>query len=394
MQYNRNLILITFAQVFSFTAAPVTIFLSGIIGSQLTSIKVLSTLPTSMMIVGTALFTIFASKIMSHIGRQKGFILACILTSLSALIAAYAIYIDSFYLYCITCFTIGNGLAFTHQYRFAAAESVDKDMIPRAISIIMLAGILSAIIGPNVAIFFKDIIEGYTFVGSYLALSVLTTIPIFALFFFKQAAPNQKKVIVPGRSYRELLKVPRFTQSIVVAAMAYAIMSFLMTATPISMHTIDGHSVAATGYVIQSHIVAMFLPSLLTGKLIKRFGHSSVIYAGVLFLFLTMLMSLFEHTYINYLISLISLGLGWNFLFITSTSLLVVSYKEHERFKAQGFNDIMVFSMQATASLSAGFVLSLLGWQIMNIICIPFLFLVIYMTYTADQYERKLKVNS
>ena len=105
-------------------------------------------------------------------------------------------------------------------------------------------------------------------------------------------------------------------------------------------------------------------------------------------------MSLFEHSYTNYLISLISLGLGWNFLFITSTSLLVVSYKENERFTAQGFNDIMVFSMQASASLSAGFVLSLLGWQVMNIICIPFLFLVIYMTYTADQYERKLKVNS
>ena len=139
--YNKNLKLIIIAQIFGFTAAPVTIFLSGIIGSTLTPIVSLSTLPTAMMVVGLASSTMIASKIMSIIGRQKGFIIAAIYTSFSALLAALSIYIGEFSLYCLACFAIGNGLAFTHQYRFAAAESVKKEMIPRAISVIMLAGI-------------------------------------------------------------------------------------------------------------------------------------------------------------------------------------------------------------------------------------------------------------
>ena len=148
---NKNLWLLAFSQIFGFTAATVTIFLSGIVGSQLSPIKSLSTLPIALSVVGTAVFTIFASKIMSKIGRKLGFILASIGCSLFSLLAAYSISNQDFILFCFSSFLIGTSLAFTHQYRFAAAESVDKDEMPRAISIIMLAGILSAFIGPNVA---------------------------------------------------------------------------------------------------------------------------------------------------------------------------------------------------------------------------------------------------
>ena len=133
----------------------------------------------------------------------------------------------------------------------------------------------------------------------------------------------------------------------------------------------------------------MFLPSLFTGRLIKKFGHSLIIYTGILFFLLTIFLSYFETTYINYLIALTFLGIGWNFLFITSTSLLVISYREEEKFKAQGFNEIVVFSMQAIASLSAGFMLTLVGWEIMNILCVPLSLLVILMTLRADISEKK-----
>jgi len=166
-------------------------------------------------------------------------------------------------------------------------------------------------------------------------------------------------------------------------------MSFLMTATPISMHHHHGFSIESTKIVIQFHIIGMFLPSLFTGRLIKKFGHSPIIYTGVLFFLLTILLSYFETTYINYLIALTFLGIGWNFLFITSTSLLVISYREEEKFKAQGFNEIVVFSMQAIASLSAGFMLTLVGWEIMNILCVPLSLLVILMTLRADLSEKK-----
>jgi MFS family permease len=162
-----------------------------------------------------------------------------------------------------------------------------------------------------------------------------------------------------------------------------------MTATPISMHVMEKISLAKTGFVIQLHIAAMFLPSLITGNLIKKFGHSKIMYTGVVLFLITILLSLFEQNFLNYLIALIFLGLGWNFLFISGTSLLVLSYKEKEKFKAQGFNDLIVYTIQAIASLSAGIFLTLTSWKTMNLICIIFLIIIAISTLRADLKEKK-----
>jgi len=166
-------------------------------------------------------------------------------------------------------------------------------------------------------------------------------------------------------------------------------MSFLMTATPLSMHVMEKMSLEETGIVLQFHLVAMFLPSLITGNLIKRFGHSNIIYIGVLFYAVTIILSLFEQTFTNYMIALIFLGLGWNFLFISGTSLVVLTYKEEEKFRVQGINDLIVFSTMALASLSAGILLSLTNWKTMNLICIPFLILIIAFTLRANLIYKK-----
>ncbi len=381
---NKNLWIITASQIFSFTPAPVNVFLSGIIGSTLSPIKSLQTLPTSLMIVGIAIFSFFAAKIMSKIGRKAGFLYAAIFSSLSALLAAYAVWDKNFYLFCLACFFIGNGMSFTHQYRFAAAESVEKSFIPKALSIIMLATIFSALLGPNIANFNKDLINGHLYVGSYLSLAVLTSVPIIFLSFYSPKTNQTDVKKYKERSYFELILQPRFLQAVASAAFAYAVMSFLMTATPINMHIIEHYSLNKTGIVIQLHIISMFLPSLITGNLLKKFGHSKIIYAGVGFYILTILLSFLEASFFNYILSLVFLGLGWNFLYLSGTGLLVLSYKEEEKFKAQGFNDILVFSIQALASLSAGYMLSTTSWKTMNLIAIPFLILIILSSIRAD----------
>ena len=194
---NRNLTVLTLSQIFSFTAAPVTVFLSGIIGSQISPLKSLSTLPMSISVLGIAIGAVIASKLMSIIGRKLGFIVASIGNCLASIIAAYSIFIQGFYLFCLANFFIGVGMAFTHQYRFAAAESVEKNKIPRAISIILLGGIVSAIIGPAVANISKDLIETYMYVGSYLALSVLTFLPtIFFIFYTNTSKIAFRKSII------------------------------------------------------------------------------------------------------------------------------------------------------------------------------------------------------
>ena len=386
---NRNLIVLTLSQIFSFTAAPVTVFLSGIIGSQISPLKSLSTLPMSISVVGIAIGAVVASKLMSIIGRKQGFIIASIGNTLVSILAAYSIFIQSFSLYCIMNFFLGMGMAFTHQYRFAAAESVNKDKVPRAISIILLGGIVSAFIGPSVANFSKDVFSNHMYVGSYLSLAVLTFLPSIFFMFYNNTSKIDISVKYSGRGYLELVSQPRFLQAVISSAFGYAIMTFLMTGTPLSMHVIDGISLNKTSIVIQIHVACMFLPSLIAGNLVKKIGHSKMMYVGVGLYCITVVISLFDQSFLNYMLALVFLGFGWNFLFISGTSLLVLTYKEEEKYRAQGFNDFVVYSVHALGSLSAGVLIVLTNWKIMNLICIPLIIVIILTVLRADLLTKK-----
>ena len=386
---NKNLLILTLSQIFSFTAAPVTVFLSGIIGSKISPLKSLSTLPMSISVLGIAIGAIFATRLMSLIGRKAGFITASIGNSLISILAAYSIMNQNFFLFCFVNFFLGIGMAFTHQYRFAAAESVEKDKVPKAISIILLGGIISAFMGPGLANYAKGIISNHLYVGSYLSLSILTFIPTIFFLFYENKSRLQRDIKYSGRGYIELISQPKFLQAIVGAALGYAIMTFLMTATPLSMHVMNNMSLSKTSMVIQFHVASMFLPSLITGHLIRKFGHSNVMYAGVFLYSITISMSFFDQTFINYMFALIFLGLGWNFLFISGTSLLVLTYKEDEKYKAQGLNDFIVYSVHAIGSLSAGVLIVLTNWKMMNIICIPLMILIILTTLRAELLSKK-----
>ena len=386
---NRNLIVLTLSQIFSFTAAPVTVFLSGIIGSQISPLKSLSTLPMSISVVGIAIGAIFASKLMSITGRKIGFIVASIGNTLVSILAAYSILIQSFSIYCVANFFLGMGMAFTHQYRFAAAESVSKDKVPRAISIILLGGIVSAFIGPSVANFSKDLFSNHMYIGSYLSLAALTFLPTIFFLFYKNTSKIELSFKYSGRSYFELISQPRFLQAVISSAFGYAIMTFLMTGTPLSMHVIDGISLNKTSIVIQIHVACMFLPSLIAGNLVKKIGHSKMMYVGVGLYCITVVISLFDQSFLNYMLALVFLGFGWNFLFISGTSLLVLTYKEEEKYRAQGFNDFVVYSVHALGSLSAGVLIVLTNWKIMNLICIPLIIVIILITLRADLLTKK-----
>ncbi len=266
------------------------------------------------------IFSVFIELIISLIS-----FFAALGSSMASLLGAFAISQQNFILFCISCLILGMGAAFNHQYRFAAAESVEKEKAPKAISILMLAGIVSAFLGITSANYTKNLIPDYLYVGSYLMLAAFTFIPAILLFFYK----NDEKAKIDlnntntGRRLFEIIFQPRFLQAVIASAFAYAVMSFLMTATPLSMHVMEKMSLEKTGLVLQLHVAAMFLPSLITGNLIKKFGHSNIMYMGVLMLVVTIVLSLFEQTFVNYMVALIFLGFGWNFLFISGTSLVV-----------------------------------------------------------------------
>jgi MFS family permease len=144
-----------------------------------------------------------------------------------------------------------------------------------------------------------------------------------------------------------------------------------MTATPISMHVHDGHSDAQTAWVIQSHLLGMYAPSLFTGALVARIGTRAGMAAGLALLATCVAIDASGRALMHYWWGLVLLGVGWNLLFVSGTTLLTTAYRPAERFRAQGLNEFAVFGTQALASLLAGPAIHSLGWASLNLATLP-----------------------
>ena len=310
---------------------------------------------------------------MKQIGRRWGFLTAASIATFAALGVAYAIQTENFVLFCAAIFLIGGNTAFVQQYRFAAAESVDASLAGKAISLVLAGGILGGYLGPEVAKRTKDLWEFKLYAGSFICMSLLYFLNAMLLLFLRDV--KQKENIAAGeeRPLGAILVQPLYYTAILAGVVGYAVMTLIMTATPISMHIMDGYSLDETAWVIQSHVIAMYFPSLFTGYLVQRFGLLRVMIAGVLLLFVCVGIAL-QHTHLlHYWGALLLLGVGWNFLFVGGTILLTQNYRPAERFKAQATNDFTVFGIQALASLTAGTLIYLAGWNSLNMLALPVL---------------------
>lgn len=361
----------------------VTVILGGIVGSKLAATPALATLPVSLMIVGIALTAIPAAMLMKAIGRRLGFSLAALLGSAAALLAAIALVYDSFLLFCSATFLLGINLSFVQQYRFAAAESVKVSRIGHAISLVLLGSIGGALLGPELATRGRHWLDGGEYVGTMVAASVLLLAASLLLLFLRNITPasDLPQDPLPARRLSEIVRQPLYLVALLGGLVGYCVMNFIMTATPVSMHVIDGHSVAQTATVIRSHVIAMYGPSLISGFMIERLGTRRMMAIGACTMLATVLVGLQGHQVMHYWLALVLLGIGWNFLYIGGTTLLTRTYHSNERFKAQAINDFSIFTMSATGSLFAGTVIHYLGWTRLLLIVITPLLLMLVALY-------------
>lgn len=371
-QLPRNVWLLTLAQCLMMSVSSLVVFAGGLIGSQLAPVAKLSTLPIACMVIGTAIAVIPVTLLMKKIGRKASFILILLYSIAIALFASYAVYIQSFYLFCISTTLFGATNACVMQFRFAAMESVSADLIPNAASSVLLGGIAAAFIGPEAAVFGKDLFQT-DFLGSFILLAGLFVLALIVLLGFKNPKVEIENAQLVSRSLKEISHQPIFWVAISSAAVGYMVMSFIMTATPVSMHVMDGHSLSQTKWVIQSHIVAMYLPSIFTAWIVNRLGIPKMMIIGLIAYLVCIAIAYSGHFLSNYWISLVLLGIGWNFLFIGGTTLLPQSYRANERFKVQAFNEFVVFGTQAIAALSAGWIVYAVGWEMMLLFTLPFI---------------------
>jgi len=288
---------------------------------------------------------------------------------LVCMLAMTALEIGSFSLFCLASFMLGSFNATLLQGRFAAMESVASEHRTTAASMFMGSGIIAAFIGPEIALIGKDIFST-AYQGSFLLAAGCILISSVMLTAYTPKLIPQDPDIESKLPKTQLFKNPTFCLALASGAIAYVVMSFVMTGTPISMHESYGHSLTDTKWVLQSHIAAMFLPSFITPVLVRYMGLRGMMVAGLICYCLAIAVGYSDNSPQGFWTQLVLLGIGWNFLFIAGTTLLPDTHHENERFKAQSINDFTVFSFQALAALSAGWALNLIGWQPMVLLCL------------------------
>jgi len=338
------------------------VLIAGIIGTQFAPSPGLATLPIALTIVGLALSTLPTGGLLNRFGRQKVFISYGFLAVAGALLAAYSLVVSSFLMFCVAAVLIGWSAAAAFQYRFAAMESVPLELATKATSVLLFGGILAAFVGPEIAVYGQHLLAA-EFAGSYLLLAVAYALGIIIVSFYRDSGTTVSQHQNKGRPLREIIRSPFIVLAVSASVLGYGVMSFVMTGGPVSMHEHAGYSMQATKLVLQSHIIAMYLPSLIYPWLYSRLGFKGMMWVGVAALLVSLLIGLIDTRLIHYWLTMTILGIGWNFLYLSGTNLLRYGYRKEERFKVQSFNDFVVFSVQGLASLSSGWFLFRWGWD-------------------------------
>ena len=368
----RTALLLAIGGSFGGSAGPIAIGTGGLVGMSLLPPEqmALATVPISAFVLGPALASIPAAMTMQRIGRRNGFLLGTALGATGAAIITVGIVTRNFWLYCLGMVFLGAAGAFGQQYRFAAADASPPEFRPRAISWVLAGGVLTGVLGPQLAIHAQGLIPDAPLAGPFLALVALYALTAIAISRLRVPPPPPILKGATGRPVMSFLRQPKFLVALLAAVSSYALMSLVMTATPLAMiEHHHSHADAQTG--IQWHVIAMFGPSFFTGSLIARFGKPGIAATGLLLIAASATVALAGTSLWHFWIALILLGAGWNFGFIASTAMVAELYRPEEAFRVQAMNEFILFSIVAIASFSSGGILVASGWTVVNLLVYP-----------------------
>ncbi len=373
---NRNVALLALCQALFMTTTSAIIAAAALTGYMLAEDKAYATIPVAIQFAATMATAIPASFYMRRVGRRLGFVTGAAIGALGGVIATAAIFLGSFWLFAAGAGLIGSFNSFAQFFRFAAADSANPSMRGRAISLVLAGGVVAGVTGPNMARLTKDIFDPIIYAGTFAAVVALFV--AIGLVTSRLSIPpmSQADRSGPQRPLLEILSQTKCLVAIIGAVSGYVVMSFLMTVTPLAM--VDcGFGFGDSAMVIQAHIVGMFLPSFFTGHLIARYGAANIMIAGASLLALCVAINLAGIEFLNFLVALIIVGVGWNFLFIGGTTLLTECYRPSEMAKTQGFNDFCIWGSVAIGGVFSGATLHLYGWAIVNLVVVPLIVLIL-----------------
>jgi len=369
---HRNVLLLALCQAAFISTAALMATIGTLAGYALAADKALATLPATALTIGTALGTIPASLVMRRVGRRLGFMVGSGFAMAGGLVGAWAVLIQSFWLLIGGGVLMGIAAAFAQLYRFAAAEAVTPDRRGRAISLVLAGGLLAGFVGPQLARSTADLL-GTRFVGAFLCVPLLGLVGLALMFGLRLPEAVESRIDGAARPVVAIVRQPLFLVAVASELVGYGVMNLLMTGTPLAMVAHHGHGLSDAAFVIQWHLVGMFLPGFFTGSLIQRIGERATIGIGIVANVASLATGFAGTSVWHFWLSLLLVGLGWNLMFVGGSTLVTRTYTPSERTKAQAANDFMIWATVAMTSLSSGQLLHRHGWTAILVAAGPLL---------------------
>ena len=372
----RNVLVLILAQAVMGSQMPMIFILGGLAGQSLATNICFATLPITMIVLGSMLTSPFLSTIMQRYGRKTGFFIGAFGGALGAMVGSIGLYAGSFGIFLFGSLLTGIYMSAQGFYRFAAIDNASEAFRPKAISYVLAGGLLAAIIGPQLVKVTAHAMA-VPYLATYLTVIGLNIGGSFVFLLLKTSRVQETNDNMgPIRSRKELLRDPKIAVAMICGMVSYSLMNLMMTSTPLAVVGC-GYGEDTAADVVSSHVLAMFLPSFITGHLIARFGVEKIIATGLIFLGISCCAALSGLAVFNFFAALTLLGLGWNFGFVGATTMLADAYRPRERGRVQGINDLLVFGSVTVASFASGGLMNcsggsvLSGWISVNLAMIP-----------------------
>ncbi|QQR36876.1 MFS transporter [Devosia oryziradicis] len=390
-QSQRTALLLAASSAIAGSVGPIAIGSGGLAGASVLPADALSlsTMPVTTFVIGSAIAAIPAALLMRRVGRRAGFITGALVGASGAGLASLALGLGSFWLFAMGMMVLGGAAAFLQQYRFAAADASEPAFKDQAIAWVMAGGIVSGIAGPQLAIHGRSIWPDAPYAGPFFLLALLFLCAVPLLARLRVPMPKQLATGQNGRPLSRIISQPRYLLAMLITVSAYAMMSLIMTATPLAMVKLCGHSVSDAQIGIIFHVLAMFGPSFFTGRLIARFGRSTIAAAGFLLIAAAAGVALTGTSVAQFWLLLTLLGVGWNFGFIAGTAMITDLYRPEEAAKTQAFSEFALFSIIALVTFASGGLIAAVGWWVLNLLVFPLVVLGIALIVVEELADRR-----
>lgn len=389
-----SVFMISLSQGLGLSCAVIAVTVAAVAGVDMTDTPFLATLPYGLQFASMIPASLISSNLMRTQGRKKIILIATLSGVASGVIGAWAVQVSSLLLLSLAHVFLGVFLSNVQLLRFAALDITNRNIHPKVITLVLLGGVFAALIGPTLARNSEAVIPVSGYAAAYATISVLALVVGIIISCINiptqvvEKSSAAKKTIITSRS---IIQRSGFLFAAFCAGGGYFLMSLLMVASSLFLHLHPMLEIEfdTISLLIQGHVLAMYLPALFSGKILKSVGIFPFLLLGTLLQIASNLFAIFGDSVALYFTSLILLGVAWNVLYTSGTFILGQLFTGDEKFKAQGLNDMAIALLSTVATLFAASFLVILGWNLLNIFSIIIsLAILLYALMIKQKLER------